>query len=92
MEGMKKTLLLLALPVLLLAACSSKLTDANLTKVKTGMGSAEVKTILGEPDRTETSETLGIRATTYYYKTSSGEVKISFLNDGVMVKEGSFTK
>ncbi|HEY8966885.1 MAG TPA: outer membrane protein assembly factor BamE [Candidatus Methylacidiphilales bacterium] len=89
---MKRILLALLAPVLLLSACASKLTDENLRKVRTGMSVAEVKAILGSPDKSETSETLGIRATTYYYKTSHGEVKISFLNDNVMVKEGAFSK
>ena len=91
MEGMKKTVLLaLVIPALILAACSSRLTDDNLAKVRTGMSASEVKAILGKPDREETSETLGIRATTYYYKNGAGEAKITFLNDGVMVKEGAF--
>ena len=88
---MKKfPLLLLCAVALLIVSCASKLTNDNLNKVKTGMNASEVEAILGKPDRTETSETLGIRATTYYYKSSSGEVKVSFLNDGVMVKEGTF--
>ncbi|SDU14671.1 Outer membrane protein assembly factor BamE, lipoprotein component of the BamABCDE complex [Verrucomicrobium sp. GAS474] len=92
---MKKTVLLplfgFALVVALsLTACSSKLTNENLTKVKTGMSASEVEALLGKPASIETSETLGIRATTYYYKAGGAEVKISFLNDGVMVKEGSF--
>ena len=91
MEVMKKVpFLFLIAATLLVVACSSKLTNENLTKVKTGMSVSEVESLLGKPAKIETSETLGIRATTYYYKSSSGEVKVSFLNDGVMVKEGTF--
>lgn len=73
-----------------LVACSSKLTNENLDKVKAGMSETEVKKILGNPEKVATSETLGIRGTSYYYKNGSKEVKILFLNNNVMAKEGSF--
>jgi hypothetical protein len=38
----------------------------------------------------ESGETLGIRGTTYYYEKKGVSVQIVFLNDAVMVKQGSF--
>lgn len=80
----------LALVVFGLVACASKLTNENLAKVKTGMSESEVKAILGSPTQVETGEALGIRGTTYYYKSGDTQVKIVFVNDGVVTKEGSF--
>ena len=84
-----KNILILLMTAALLAGCG-KLSNENLSRVKTGMSEVEVKSILGKPSRTETGETLGIRGTTYYYESGGAEVKIVFLNDSVMVKEGSF--
>lgn len=87
---MKSYRLLLLLPVLALAACASKLTNDNLNKVHNGMSQAEVKKVLGNPTRVESSETLGIRGTTFYYDAKGASVQIVFLNDSVLVKQGSF--
>jgi hypothetical protein len=76
--------------VLALGACGSKLTDENLAKVKNGMSSQQVKSILGKPTRTDKGKILGLEGTTYYYETGDAEVQISFLNDEVTVKLGSF--
>jgi hypothetical protein len=73
-----------------LIACGSKLTDENLAKVKNGMSSQQVKSILGKPTRSDTAKILGLEGTTYYYETGDAEVQISFLNDEVTVKLGSF--
>jgi hypothetical protein len=73
-----------------LSACGSKLTDENLAKVKNGMSSQQVKSILGKPTRSDTAKILGLEGTTYYYETGDAEVQISFLNDEVTVKLGSF--
>jgi len=86
---MKRTLLFIT-AALLLTACS-KLTEANLQKVQTGMTTSEVKAILGEPTSSETGSALGlISGTTYTYHTSSSDVKISFVNDKVIATEGEF--
>ncbi len=76
--------------VLALSACGSKLTDENLAKVKNGMSSQQVKSILGKPTRSDTAKILGLEGTTYYYETGDADVQISFLNDEVTVKLGSF--
>jgi outer membrane biogenesis lipoprotein LolB len=90
---MMKTLrvLLMVSTVVVLAACSSKLTATNLEKVQDGMTTAEVKQILGEPTSLQTGSALGIiSGTTYIYHTDKSEVKINFVNDKVVAKEGSF--
>ena len=75
---------------LLLAACS-KLTEANLEKIHTGMTTSDVKAVLGEPTSSETGNALGLlSATTFTYHTSTSDVKISFLNDKVISTDGEF--
>lgn len=83
-------LLALAVLVVALSACASKLNDENLAKVKNGMSSAEVKKILGGPDRVETGNILGLEGTTFYYHRGESKVQISFINDQVTVKIGTF--
>ncbi len=85
----------LLLPVvLLLAGCDmfsgAKLTNANLDQVHNGMTDTQVESILGKPTRIETGETLGIRGTTFYYQKGGADVQIVFLNNGVMIKQGTF--
>ncbi len=75
---------------LFLAGCAAKLTNDNLNKVHNGMSQAEVQAILGKPSRVESGETLGIRGTTFYYDAKGASVQIVFLNDAVLVKQGSF--
>lgn len=75
---------------LVLVACSSKLTNENFTKIKNGMSEGEVQAILGEPSKVENSEVLGFRNTTYYYESGKTRVQISFINDGVITKNGNF--
>ena len=74
-----------------MAACSrAHLTNENLNKVYNGMTEAQVEAILGKPTRIETGETLGIKGSTYYYDKGGAHVEITFLNNGVMVKQGTF--
>ena len=83
-------LTLIAVSVLILAACS-KLTQDNLAKVHNGMTTSEVKAILGEPTSSQTGDALGIiSGTTFVYHTNTSDVKITFLNDKVMATEGDF--
>jgi hypothetical protein len=84
-------LLAVSMLVLGLAACSrARLTNENLGKVYNGMTEAQVETILGKPSRIETGETLGIKGSTYYYDKGGAHVEITFLNNSVMVKQGTF--
>ncbi len=84
------TSLILAAALFIAACGASRLTNENLAKVTLGMKEDEVTQILGKPNRTDISETLGIRSTAFYYKQGDREVKIIFINDKVFSKEGSF--
>jgi|GEM_PF-477276 len=83
---------LLALLLLFVTACGSKRTPENLSKVKNGMKSSEVQAILGKPDRVETATILGLEGTTFFYEKGEARVQISFINDEVTVKLGSFSE
>ena len=87
---MKRAALILCAAAAMLAACSSKLTNENLTKVKAGMSEKEVVAILGKPDEVKTSENFGFRGTAYVYRAGKSEVTVAFLNDHVVSKEGTF--
>jgi hypothetical protein len=81
----------LALAVLSLITACSRLTEDNLDKIQNGMTTTDVKAILGEPTSSETSSPLGIvTGTSYVYHTSTADVKIVFVNDKVISKEGDF--
>jgi hypothetical protein len=83
-------LLMLVSVIGMLVACGSKLTPANLDKVQNEMTTAQVESILGKPTEIKTSGFMGFTATTYVYKKGRTEVDISFVNDKVMTKSGSF--
>lgn len=76
--------------LLTFTACGSKRTPENLAKIKSGMTSAEVKAILGKPDRVETGSILGLEGSTFFYEKDGARVLIQFINDEVTVKLGSF--
>lgn len=85
-------LLLVALS-LCFFACSgpgSKVTSENYDKITTGMSKAQVEELIGKPTRLESGQMLGIEGVTYYYTTRKAEVKVVFLNDSVVSKDGSF--
>jgi hypothetical protein len=78
-------------------ACKSgplgTLTQANLDKIQTGMSSAEVKSILGDPtdSQSETIPIVGGTKTTYNYSTNDAHIVIVLKNDTVQTKEGTFS-
>lgn len=85
--------LMLCVAVLsLLVACGSKVTPANLDKIQNDMTPAQVTAILGKPTEVKTSGFMGLTSTTYLYKKGNTEVTITFVNDKVMAKNGSFEK
>lgn len=77
---------------LVTGACGAKplLTPENLDKVKDGMTTAQVKTLLGEPTAVKTVAlpVLGT-VTTYEYKTDKADVELHFRDDQLRVKIGS---
>lgn len=75
---MKK--LLIFASVLLLSACG-KLTQANYDRLEAGMGLAQVKAIIGEPDNCST--TLGTRICIWGEEEGS-YIKVSFVGDNAL--------
>ncbi len=69
---------------------NEKLTASNLDRVTVGMKKIEVKAILGEAEKVETGQFTLLEKTTYYYESRKAKVTVTFLNDAVVSKEGSF--
>ena len=83
------------------AACSPRVSDANLHEVKPDMTTKEVESILGqptkvemppEPDTTEVVKTLHV--TRYVYQQNGKKVILRFVGDRLVTNgvEGSFDK
>lgn len=71
---------------------NTRLTSKNLDSVVVGMKKEEVKQILGEPNQVETGQFTLIEKTTYYYEARGAKVNVTFLNDAVVSKDGSFNQ
>jgi hypothetical protein len=88
--------ILLIASMLALDGCNSgpfsTLTQENLDKIQTGMSSAQVKAILGEPteSKTEPIPIVGGTKTTFTYTNNQSNVVIVLKNDQVQTKEGTF--
>ncbi|GAB4243659.1 MAG: hypothetical protein OHK005_08150 [Candidatus Methylacidiphilales bacterium] len=74
---------------LVLAACGSKLTAENLSKIQTGMSEDQVRAILGEPTEIETASFLGFSGTTWKYQQGKNEAQIVFVNGQVFQSRGN---
>ena len=77
---MKTPLLALAGLALCLSACS-KLTADNYTKIKTGMSSQEVQTLIGRPDRCD--DLVGLK--TCVWGDDKRNISINFVADRVVL-------
>ena len=96
---MRSTLFVL-IAVSALAACSQKITDANLHEVKPDMTTKEVESILGQPRRVESPPELKSRevktlpVTCYVYVQDGKEVTLTFVGDRLATGgvNGSFQK
>ena len=66
-----------------LVACTSRLTSDNLSKIKVGMTSTEVKAVLGNPTEIDSQNSTGMSGSTYVYRSDESNVKIVFVNDKV---------
>jgi len=74
----------------LVAACGSKLSEANFAKVKEGMSEQEVIAILGAPTETNSVQILAVSGTSSTWKDAGATVSIQFVNGQVRLK--SFAK
>jgi len=75
--------LLLPAATLLLGACSSAVTQSQLTQVTPGMKTDQVQKILGQPTRIDQSEITGLSGQVYHYVSSAGDGQVVFVNDAV---------
>jgi len=82
--------LAVAIIIITLAACGSRLTQENLNRIENGMTEEQVKAILGKPTSVESAGALGMTSASYTYKSGDQEVKIMFVNGQVMARFGTF--
>jgi hypothetical protein len=85
-----------------LAACSPRVTDANLREVKPDMTTKEVESILGQPSNVEVppepeeAEVVPktVHITRYVYQQNGKKVVLRFVGDRLAINgvEGSFDK
>ena len=93
---MKKTIVVVKLMLLVVAAIAftacSKLTSSNFEKIHNDMTTVQVKGILGEPTEIKSGSFFGITGTAYVYRQDKTEVTVTFVQDKVVGKDGSFAK
>jgi len=79
----------IALLLLCLAACQSRLTQENFDKIREGMSQKEVREVLGEPVGAEGSSFLGISGGESVWRDDKTTITVHFLNDQVVSKRMS---
>ena len=75
-----------AILLLCLAACGSRLNQENFGKVRDGMSPKEVQEILGDPVNTEGRSFLGLSSGEAVWKDDKATITVHFLNDKVVSK------
>jgi outer membrane protein assembly factor BamE (lipoprotein component of BamABCDE complex) len=81
-----------AILLLCLAACGSRLTQENFEKIREGMSQKEVREILSEPVNAEGASFLGLSSGEAVWKDDKTTITVRFLNDKVLTKEMSKTE
>ena len=81
----------IAILILVLAACGSRLSQENFDKIREGMSQKEVRDVLGEPVNAEGSSFLGISGGEAVWKDNKTVITVHFLNDKVVSKRMSST-
>ncbi|MEJ2671976.1 MAG: outer membrane protein assembly factor BamE [Deltaproteobacteria bacterium] len=77
----------LALCVLCLVACGSRINQANFEKIKTGMTMAQVRLILGDPTETSSVDVAVFSGTVSKWKAGDLTITIQFVNGKVVAKQ-----
>lgn len=73
--------------IVLLAACSSRVTPENYEKLKPGMTKADVHAILGSPDSVSGNDIGGVLSLTKEtWKSSKQSITVTFGNDALALK------
>jgi outer membrane protein assembly factor BamE (lipoprotein component of BamABCDE complex) len=80
-----------AIVLLSLAACGSRLSQENFDKIHQGMSPKEVREILGEPEKASGANLLGLSSGEAVWKDDKTTISVRFLNDKVISKEMSRT-
>jgi outer membrane protein assembly factor BamE (lipoprotein component of BamABCDE complex) len=73
----------LLLAGVLLAACSARLNEKNLSQIKPGQTEEQVREILGAPTGKKTADILTVKGTVYYYQNAKGHAEITFVDGQV---------
>ncbi len=84
-----KAVIAVILVSFVVAACGSKVNQANFDKIKTGMTQDEVKKILGSPTETSSMSIAGLSGTSSKWEGKNGTIVIQFFNEKVQIKEFS---
>jgi outer membrane protein assembly factor BamE (lipoprotein component of BamABCDE complex) len=81
-----------AVLLLCLAACGSRLNQENFDKIREGMSQKEVREVLGEPVDAEGRSFLGFSTGEAVWKDEKTTITVHFLNDQVISKRISPTE
>ena len=81
-----------AILLLCLAACSSRLNQENFEKIRDGMSQKEVREILGDPVDASGASFLGLSSGEAVWKDNKTTITVHFLNDKVVSKHMSQTE
>ena|SRR5258708_4023932 len=81
-----------AILLLALAACGSRLNQENFDKVHEGMSQKEVREILGDPVDASGASVLGLSGGEAVWKDDKTTITVHFLNDKVISKRMSPTE
>ena len=81
----------IAVMLMCLAACGSRLSQENFDKIRDGMSQKEVRDILGEPANAESASVLGISGGEAVWKNDRTLITVHFVNDKVVSKRMSRT-
>ena len=76
-----------AILLLCLAACGSRLNQENFEKIRDGMSQQEVREILGEPASASGASLLGLSSGEAVWKDDKTTITVHFLNDHVVSKQ-----
>jgi outer membrane protein assembly factor BamE (lipoprotein component of BamABCDE complex) len=81
-----------AILLLCLAACGSRLNQENFEKIRDGMSQKEVREILGDPVDASGASFLGLSTGEAVWKDNKTTITVHFLNDKVVGKHMSATE
>ena len=80
-----------AILLLCLAACGSRLNQENFDKIRDGMSQKEVREVLGDPVDASGASFLGLSSGEAVWKDNKTTITVHFLNDKVVSKHMSQT-